>query len=72
MRAGSGEFLAEGPQAVREALAVGAALEVFATARFDDWRGSAGDAVWHHLHGSPGAGTHTAGLGRRSVDRACC
>lgn len=47
MRAGSGEFLAEGPQAVREALAVGAALEVFATARFDDWRGSAGDAVWH-------------------------
>jgi TrmH family RNA methyltransferase len=48
MRASSGEFLAEGPQAVREALAVGAAIEVFATSKFDDWRGSFGDAViWH-------------------------
>jgi TrmH family RNA methyltransferase len=37
-RAQSGEFLAEGPQAVREALAVGAALEVFATRKFDHWR----------------------------------
>lgn len=43
MRASSGEFLAEGPQAVREALAVGAAIEVFATPRFDDWRASADD-----------------------------
>jgi TrmH family RNA methyltransferase len=46
MRASSGEFLAEGPQAVREALAVGVALEVFATPKFDSWRASA-DAVWH-------------------------
>lgn len=38
MRAQTGEFLAEGPQAVREALAVGAVLEVFATVAFDDWR----------------------------------
>jgi len=45
MRASSGEFLAEGPQAVREALAVGAALEVFATAKYDDWRD--GDVIWH-------------------------
>jgi TrmH family RNA methyltransferase len=47
MRASSGEFLAEGPQAVREALAVGAAIEVFATPRFDDWRASADDVAWH-------------------------
>jgi TrmH family RNA methyltransferase len=31
-------FLTEGPQGVREALAVGAVLEVFATPKFDDWR----------------------------------
>ena len=38
-RAKTGEFLAEGPQAVREALAVdGAVLEVFATAKYDSWR----------------------------------
>ncbi len=48
MRVTSGEFLAEGPQAVREALLVGAAIEVFATARHDDWRGSAGSqVVWN-------------------------
>ena len=44
MRAQTGEFLAEGPQAVREALAVGAALEVFATVAFDDWRDE--EVVW--------------------------
>ncbi len=50
MRATSGEFLAEGPQAVREALAVGAAIEVFATPKFDDWRASAEDApTWHSV-----------------------
>jgi TrmH family RNA methyltransferase len=47
MRATTGEFLAEGPQAVREALAVGAAIEVFATPRFDDWRTSADAPAWH-------------------------
>jgi len=47
VRATSGEFLAEGPQAVREALLVGAAVEVFATPRFDDWRASADEVVWH-------------------------
>lgn len=46
MRATTGEFLAEGPQAVREALAVGAVIEVFATAKYDDWRGSDDDVVW--------------------------
>ncbi len=45
MRAQTGEFLAEGPQAVREALAVSAALEVFATSEFDDWREP--DVVWN-------------------------
>jgi TrmH family RNA methyltransferase len=45
MRATSGEFLAEGPQAVREALAVGAAIEVFATAKYDEWRTS--EVVWN-------------------------
>jgi TrmH family RNA methyltransferase len=49
LRASSGEFLAEGPQAVREALSIGAALEVFATSRFDDWRGSADGVVWHSV-----------------------
>jgi len=49
VRASTGEFLAEGPQAVREALAVGAALEVFATAKFDDWRASAQDPIWHSV-----------------------
>lgn len=45
MRATSGEFLAEGPQAVREALLVGAAIEVFATPAFGDLRT---DSVrWH-------------------------
>jgi len=38
VRAQTGEFLAEGPQAVREALAVSVVVEVFATAVFDDWR----------------------------------
>ena len=47
MRATSGEFLAEGPQAVREALAVGAVLEVFATPKFDAWQSSADGSVWH-------------------------
>ena len=49
MRAQTGEFLAEGPQAVREALAISAALEVFATSSFDDWRAGAdlGDVVWN-------------------------
>lgn len=38
-RAKTGEFLAEGPQAVREALgADGVVLEVFATAKYDEWR----------------------------------
>jgi len=46
MRASTGEFLAEGPQAVREALAVGAVLEVFATPKFDDWRES-DTPLWH-------------------------
>jgi TrmH family RNA methyltransferase len=45
VRAQTGEFLAEGPQAVREALAVSAALEVFATSEFDDWREP--DVVWN-------------------------
>jgi TrmH family RNA methyltransferase len=49
VRASTGEFLAEGPQAVREALAVGAALEVFATAKFDDWRASAQASIWHSV-----------------------
>ena len=44
MRAQTGEFLAEGPQAVREALAVSAALEVFATDAFSDWQVE--DVVW--------------------------
>lgn len=47
MRASTGEFLAEGPQAVREALAVGAALEVFATSKYDAWRSDAGDSLWN-------------------------
>ncbi len=47
MRATSGEFLAEGPQAVREALAIGAAIEVFATAKYDDWRTS--EVVWNSV-----------------------
>jgi TrmH family RNA methyltransferase len=38
VRAQTGEFLAEGPQAVREALAVSVVVEVFATTTFDDWR----------------------------------
>lgn len=39
MRAQTGEFIAEGPQAVREALVVpGVVLEVFATAKYDHWR----------------------------------
>jgi TrmH family RNA methyltransferase len=42
VRVRTGEFLAEGPQAVREALAVSAALEVFATDAFSDWRDGAG------------------------------
>jgi TrmH family RNA methyltransferase len=48
VRAQTGEFLAEGPQAVREALAISAALEVFATSSFDDWRlgADSGDVVW--------------------------
>jgi len=38
-RAKTGEFLAEGPQSVREALAVdGVVLEVFATSKYDSWR----------------------------------
>jgi TrmH family RNA methyltransferase len=38
-RAKTGEFLAEGPQAVREALATdGVVLEVFATSKYDSWR----------------------------------
>ncbi|WP_187271739.1 TrmH family RNA methyltransferase [Aeromicrobium terrae] len=37
----TGEFLAEGPQAVREALAAGAVIEVFATSKYDDWRDDA-------------------------------
>jgi TrmH family RNA methyltransferase len=49
VRASTGEFLAEGPQTVREALAVGAALEVFATAKFDDWRASAEAPIWHSV-----------------------
>ncbi len=45
VRATTGEFLAEGPQAVREALLVSAAIEVFATSTFDDWHT---DSVhWH-------------------------
>lgn len=47
----SGEFLAEGPQAVREALRTGNALEVFATAsaaaKHPDLRASAGPTPWH-------------------------
>jgi TrmH family RNA methyltransferase len=49
MRATTGEFLAEGPQAVREALAVAAAVEVFATAKYAGWRGDADDTVVWHL-----------------------
>lgn len=45
MRATTGEFLAEGPQAVREAFAVGAAIEVFATHKYDDWRTP--EVVWN-------------------------
>ncbi len=38
-RAKTDEFLAEGPQAVREALDIdGVVLEVFATPKYDDWR----------------------------------
>jgi TrmH family RNA methyltransferase len=44
VRAQTGEFLAEGPQAVREALAISAALEVFATDAFSDWQVE--DVVW--------------------------
>jgi TrmH family RNA methyltransferase len=47
VRTQTGEFLAEGPQAVREALAVSAAVEVFATADFDDWR--ADGVVWNSV-----------------------
>ena len=32
---------------MREALAIGAAIEVFATPKFDDWRATAGDTVWY-------------------------
>jgi TrmH family RNA methyltransferase len=47
-RAQTGEFLAEGPQAVREALAVpGVVLEVFATPKYDDWRLEHDDVVWN-------------------------
>jgi TrmH family RNA methyltransferase len=47
-RAQTGEFLAEGPQAVREALAVpGAVLEVFATGKYDEWRLRHDDVVWN-------------------------
>jgi TrmH family RNA methyltransferase len=52
VRAQTGEFLAEGPQAVREALAVSAAIEVFATAAFADWRVDGADpqgAVWNSV-----------------------
>jgi TrmH family RNA methyltransferase len=45
MRATTGEFLAEGPQAVREALAVGAAIEVFATEAYEAWRSLAPEGV---------------------------
>lgn len=38
VRVQTGEFLAEGPQAVREALAVSVVLEIFATEAFDGWR----------------------------------
>lgn len=48
-RTKSGEFLAEGPQAVREALAEGAVIEVFATAaatdRYSDLAAAA--ETWH-------------------------
>jgi TrmH family RNA methyltransferase len=45
-RAKTGEFLAEGPQAVREALATGGVvLEVFATSAYDDWR--VADVEWN-------------------------
>lgn len=45
-RAQTGEFLAEGPQAVREALSIpGVVLEVFATTKYDDWR--VDDVVWN-------------------------
>lgn len=48
MRTQTGEFLAEGPQAVREALRVpGVVLEVFATAKYDDWLVDA--VVWNVL-----------------------
>lgn len=46
-RAKTGEFLAEGPQAVREALAAGCVVEVFATAKFADWR--ADEIAWHEV-----------------------
>jgi TrmH family RNA methyltransferase len=46
-RAKSGEFLAEGPQAVREALQSGAAIEVFATPKYSHWRG--GTVVWNEV-----------------------
>ncbi|WP_293784271.1 RNA methyltransferase [uncultured Aeromicrobium sp.] len=51
-RAKSGEFLAEGPQAVREALAEpGIVLEVFATQeatmRYRQWPQTASDVTWH-------------------------
>jgi len=38
VRAQTGEFLAEGPQAVREALSASVAIEVFATETFSDWQ----------------------------------
>lgn len=44
MRAQTGEFLAEGPQAVREALAASVALEVFGTEAFSDWQTA--EVVW--------------------------
>jgi TrmH family RNA methyltransferase len=49
VRAQTGEFLAEGPQSVREALAVSVVLEVFATEAFDAWRAGPdlGDVVWN-------------------------
>jgi TrmH family RNA methyltransferase len=50
MRATTGEFLAEGPQAVREALVCGAALEVFAAPEFATFATSdREDVTWHDV-----------------------
>lgn len=46
-RVKTGEFLAEGPQAVGEALAAGCVIEVFATAKYADWR--APGVAWHEV-----------------------